>query len=94
VEYLNSRLQPGSLVFARSELYFGLRCRDCLRDDPNLGFYSGRHADYIVLEPDYDGMLLRLRQTKPDVYHMIRQRLDNGYREVFRNANYRVLQAQ
>ena len=55
--FLNSRLGPQDVVFARSEFYFGLRCRTCLRDDGNLGAISGRIANYIVLDPDYNGHL-------------------------------------
>ena len=92
VAFLNSRLGPRDLVFARSEFYFGLQCRACLRDDGNLGAISGRIPDYIVLDPDYNGHLAGLRETDPGMYRNIEQRLRADYREVFRNANYQVLQ--
>jgi 4-amino-4-deoxy-L-arabinose transferase-like glycosyltransferase len=74
VAFLNARVGPRDLVFARSEFYFGLECRTCLKDDANLGALSGRRADYIVLDADHDSHLAA------------------GYREVFRNGYYRVLQ--
>ena len=91
VAFLNSRLGPHDLVFARSEFYFGLQCRTCLRDDGNLGAISGRIPNYIVLDPDYNGHLKNLRETDPVLYRSIEQRLNSDYREVFRNANYLVL---
>jgi 4-amino-4-deoxy-L-arabinose transferase-like glycosyltransferase len=91
VAFLNSRLGPHDLVFARSEFYFGLQCRACLRDDGNLGAVSGRIPNYIVLDPDYNGHLRSLSETDPAMYRSIEQRLSSDYREVFRNANYLVL---
>jgi len=91
VAFLNAHVSSQDLIFARSEFYFGLQCRTCLRDDPNLGALSGRRADYIVLEPDYDGHLAGLRAASPAVYREIEQHLDAEYREVFRNLNYRIL---
>ena len=92
VAFLNAHVAPQDLVIARSEFYFGLACRTCLRDDPNMGVFSGRRASYIVLDPDYDGSLLELRETNPPVYREVEQRLSMEYKEVFRNINYRVLQ--
>jgi hypothetical protein len=79
------------VIFARSEFYFGLQCRTCLRDDTNLGELSGRRADYIVLDPDYIDHLMDLRAKSPAMYSDIEQRLNTQYHEVFRNSNYQVL---
>jgi len=68
VAFLNSRVGPHDTVFARSEFYFGLECRACLRDDGNLGAVSGRIANYIVLDPDYNGHWRSLRDTDPAMY--------------------------
>ena len=92
VAFLNAHVGTGDIVFARSEFYFGLQCRTCLRDDANLGAFSGLHAQYIVLDPDYSAHLLDLRDKKPAVYRDIEQRLSTQYQEVFRNSNYQVLQ--
>jgi hypothetical protein len=91
VAYLNAHVAPGDVVFARSEFYFGLQCRTCLRDDENLGANSGLHAQYIVLDPDYIGHLTDLRDKSPAIYRSIEQRLNTEYQEVFRNANYQVM---
>jgi 4-amino-4-deoxy-L-arabinose transferase-like glycosyltransferase len=90
VMFLNDHIQPGDLVFARSEFYFGLNCRTCLRDDDNLGVLSGRQASYIVIDPDYEQYWSTIQGTNPGLYRKIEQRLME-YREVFRNANYRVV---
>jgi len=91
VAFLNARVGPGDVVFARSEFYFGLQCRTCLRDDANLGALSGWRAQYIVLDPDYAGHLVELREKSPVIYRDIEQRLSTEYQEVFRNPNYQVL---
>jgi 4-amino-4-deoxy-L-arabinose transferase-like glycosyltransferase len=89
--FLNAHVGPRDLVMAGSEFYFGLQCRKCLRDDPNLGAYSGRQANYIVLTPDYDGHLGQLQETSSRIYRGIEQRLKMEYSEVFREVDYRVL---
>jgi 4-amino-4-deoxy-L-arabinose transferase-like glycosyltransferase len=91
VAFLNAHVAPEDVIFARSEFYFGLRCRTCLRDDTNLGELSGRRADYIVLDPDYIDHLMDLRAKSPEIYRDIKQRLDMNYHQVFRNSNYQVL---
>ena len=89
--YLNAHVGPQDLVMARSEFYFRLHCRTCLRDDANLGAFSGRRANYIVLDPDYQSNLVELEQTNPAAYRDIERRLNLEYHEVYRNLNYRVL---
>jgi hypothetical protein len=89
--FLNAHVGPHDLVMAGSEFYFGLQCRTCLRDDANLGAFSGRRPNYIVLNSDYDAHLLQLQETNPAIYRDIAQRLSMEYREVFRNVSYRVL---
>jgi hypothetical protein len=91
VAFLNVHVGPEDVVFARSEFYFGLQCRTCLRDDANLGALSGRRAQYIVLDPDYAAHLVELREKSPVISREIEQRLRTEYREVFRNSNYHVM---
>jgi len=91
VAFLNAHVGPTDVIFARSEFYFGLQCRTCLRDDTNLGELSGRRADYIVLDPDYIDHLMDLRAKSPAIYSDIEQRLNTQYHEVFRNSNYQIL---
>ena len=89
--FLNAHVGPQDVVFARSEFYFGLQCRTCLRDDPNLGAFSGGRAEYLVLDPDYTGHLVELREKSPVIYSDIERRLSTEYQEVFRNPNYQVM---
>ncbi len=91
VAFLNAHVGPGDVVFARSEFYFGLQCRTCLRDDANLGALSGWRAQYIVLDPDYAAHLVELQEKSPAIYRDIEQRLTTEYQEVFRNPNYQVM---
>jgi len=92
IAFLDSHLSPKDLVFARSEFYFDLKCRTCLRDDVHLGILSGRLANYIVVDSDYAGQWALLRHSKPDLYRKIEQRFNTEYRDVFRTPTYRILQ--
>jgi hypothetical protein len=89
--FLNAHMGAQTVVFARSEFYFGLDCRTCLRDDPDLGAISGRVADYIVLDPEYNGGLEDLEKTSPALYRSIEANLSARYSEVFHNPRYQVL---
>jgi hypothetical protein len=91
ITFLNEHVGPQDVVMARSEFYFGLECRRCLRDDAQLGAISGLRAEYIVIDPDYDAHLRALRETSPLIYRGIEERLRLEYQEVFRNVTYRVL---
>jgi hypothetical protein len=91
VAFLNAHVRPEDVVFARSEFYFGLQCRTCLRDDANLGALSGRRAQYIVIDPEYSAHLVELREKSPVIYREIEQRLSTEYQEVFSNPQYRVM---
>lgn len=92
VAFLNSHVGPRDMVFARSEFYFALKCRNCLRDDENLGAFSGRHAQYIVLDLDYAAHLAKLQGQNPGLYDEIAKRLNTEYREAFHNGIYRIMQ--
>ena len=91
VAFLNAHVGQEDMVFARSEFYFGMQCKTCLRDDTNLGELSGRRAEYIVIDTDYTDHLMELRAKSPATYRDIEDRLDREYRQVFRNSNYQVL---
>jgi 4-amino-4-deoxy-L-arabinose transferase-like glycosyltransferase len=92
VAFLNAHIGQSDLLIAQSEFYFELENKKALVDDPNLGAYSGRRADYIVIDKVYAGHLTELKTAKPAVYGSIERRLGEEYREVFRNSGYRILQ--
>jgi|HubBroStandDraft_4_1064222.scaffolds.fasta_scaffold51766_2 hypothetical protein len=91
IAFLNDHAGPQDLVFARSEFYFGLKCRTILRDDERLGVLSGRRANYIVFDSDFEEQWASFQKSNPPVYHDAGQRLKLEYREVFRNVHYRIL---
>jgi len=95
VAFLNSQVQPPQVVFGRSELYFGLQCKTCLKDDERLGAKSGKHADFIVLDSDYKQTINSFSVTEKDTYKFIQDLLvDKKYSPVFRTHQYEVLQKQ
>jgi hypothetical protein len=93
VAFLNSHLQPNNVVFGRSELYFGLLCRACLKDDVRLGANSGKHADFLVLDTDYRKTIAGFAFSEKSTYRFIEELLSGGeYIPVFRNDLYEVFQ--
>jgi hypothetical protein len=94
VAYLNAHVQPADVVFGRSELYFGMRCKNCLRDDERLGANSGKRADFIVLDTDYRQAIAGFALTEKNTYRFIQELLsDRRYTPVFRTDLYEVLQS-
>ena len=89
---MNSHLGRGEVVFGGSEVYFGLDCHECLRDDANLGALTHRHAQLIVFNGDYTQHLDELRTKNPEIYQDISKSLGAEYHEVFRNGNYQVME--
>lgn len=92
VEFLNAHVGPPDVVFASSEFYFGLNCRNCLTDDANLGAISGKRARYIVLDPVYSSHLVDLQKKHPAMYRDIQQQLSRDYQLVFHNPVYLVFE--
>lgn len=91
MNFLNTNVQQGDLVFGRSELYFDLQCRTCLRDDERLGANSGRRADFVVLDSDYRENIAGFAKTEGRTYGYIKNELGSEYLPVFHNAGYEVL---
>jgi len=52
IAVLQRDMRPGQLVMGSAELGFGLGF-DRVLDDANLGYYSGKRADFIVIDSNY-----------------------------------------
>ena len=78
VAFLNAHVEPADTVFARSEFYFGLNCQTCLRDDTNLGELSGRRAEFIVIDQDYNDHLIGVARKESCCLSRYRRAAEHG----------------
>jgi hypothetical protein len=82
-------MRPGQSVIGSAELGFGLGFAH-VRDDANLGYYSGRRAEFIVIDPNYRSHFAQLSRTQPPEYRRLADMLARQYREIYSNTNYSV----
>lgn len=86
---LRRAMQPGQSVIGSAELGYGLGF-DRVKDDANLGYYSGRRPAFIVMDPNYRAHLAQLAHTRPAVYAYLQDLLAARYRLIYSNHNYSV----
>jgi 4-amino-4-deoxy-L-arabinose transferase-like glycosyltransferase len=89
IAVLQRDMQPGQLVMGSAELGFGLGF-DRVLDDANLGYYSGKRADFIVIDSNYRAHLADLARTLPALYGDLEGMLAGQYRLVYSNTVYSV----
>lgn len=89
IAVLQRDMQPGQFVMGSAELGFGLGF-DRVLDDANLGYYSGKRPDFIVIDSNYRAHLAELASTRPALYGDLEGMLAGQYRPVYSNAGYSV----
>jgi len=92
LEFLSDHATPSSKIVGGAELAFEIGFDVNLIDDPRLGYYSGKRADFIVANAVYRGWFQRSKTRYPEIYEHIQGILKTGYREVFNNTSYTVYQ--
>jgi hypothetical protein len=93
--YLKPLLHPGDLVFGSAELAFELGFDGTVVDDYRLGYLTGRHATFIVLDRNrYQEWIPGLRNTEPAAYRYIEDMLAQDYTVVQQDAEYQVYRRQ
>ena len=91
VRYLREHYTPATFIMGDGSLMFGLGPGWNLLDDFRLGYNSARRPDVIVIDAAWEDRIHMLRELHPPVWEHT-QRLMAGYREVYNQAAYRVLQ--
>lgn len=84
------RRHPGLTVTGPAELAFAVGFEGALRDDPRLGFYSGRRPDLFITNGWQRDWLERADKREPAVARAIRRKLKAEFREIYRNSDYVV----
>ena len=89
--YLKSQMHPGDVIFGSAELAFALGWDGTVVDDYRLGYRTGRHAAFIVLDRNrYQEWIPALQKTEPAAYQYIRGMLAQDYRLVQQDNEYQV----
>jgi 4-amino-4-deoxy-L-arabinose transferase-like glycosyltransferase len=89
IAVLQRDMHPGQFVMGSAELGFGLGF-DRVLDDANLGYFSGKRADFIVIDSNYRAHLADLARTRPALYSDLAGMLAGLYRPIYSNASYSV----
>jgi len=89
IAVLQRDMHPGQFVIGSAELGFGLGF-DRVLDDANLGYYSGKRPDFIVIDSNYRAHLADLARRQPEVYGSLESMLAGEYRPIYSNSGYSV----
>jgi hypothetical protein len=90
INFLKQNASPSSLIMGSSALGFGLDFPDNLVDDVKFGYYSGRRADFIVIDPDYALTLPAFKEGQPEVAAYINRLVVKDYRLAYNDGSYRI----
>jgi hypothetical protein len=91
VAYLNQHAAPDDLIFAVSEFAFGLGFYGRLSDDSTLGYFTGKRAQYIVVEePGYGEAFKGFAAINPALDRYVQKTLREDYQKVFANPVYEI----
>ncbi len=80
----------GMVVTAPSEFAFEIGFDGKLQDDHRLGFYTGRSPDLFITNSWQRQWLEQAKKSEPQLASWIQQKLDNRYREIYRNEAFVV----
>jgi len=88
---LRQHAGPNDLIFAASEFAFGLGFYDHLSDDSTLGYFTGRRAEYIVMEePGYGEAFRGFAAINPALARYVHKTLQDDYHKVYTNPVYEI----
>jgi hypothetical protein len=91
IAFLKQTTSQDSLVMASSSFDFGLGFDGRILDDPRLGYYSRKTADFIVVgEVDYAQYFEDYKNDEPAVHEYIVRRLANDYRLMYDEVGNKI----
>ena len=80
----------GMVVTAPAEFAFEIGFDGQIQDDHRLGYYTGRRPEIFITNAWQRKWLEQAEKLEPNVAKWIRERLDNDYREIYRNELFVV----
>lgn len=91
--FLREHAGSTATIIGSGELGFELGFDGNLRDDSSLGYYSGRKADFVVLdERAYKQSMLGYAAKAPDLDAYVKRLLADEYRRVYDGPFYEIYQ--
>jgi hypothetical protein len=90
VRFLQAESRPEDLIMGSAELGFALGFTSRLLDDTRLGFYSGRHPEFIVVDDRYQSWIEGYLASEPAVQAHVRSLLTEQYEKVYAGNAYLV----
>jgi 4-amino-4-deoxy-L-arabinose transferase-like glycosyltransferase len=91
VAYLRQHAGPNDTIIGSHELGFSIGFTPRFLDDYELGLKTGERPDFLVFDEIYDDRMEMVHQKRPQEYQQL-QHILAGYRVVFQNGSYRVLE--
>jgi hypothetical protein len=82
IRFLQAESRPGDLIMGSAELGFSLGFTSQLLDDTRLGYYSGRHPEFIVVDSRYQSWIVGYLASEPAVQAHV-QTLLAEYEQVY-----------
>ena len=90
VDYLQQHASPGTLVMGSAELGFRLGFTPSLIDDVRLGYYSGRHPGFIVVDDRYREWFRGFAAKSPNISRHVQATLANEFVKVYDHEPYQI----
>jgi len=90
IRYLREHAASQALIMGSAELGFQLGFSKGLVDDVKLGFVTGKHPDFVVVERRYREWFEYAKTKEPATYEHIRHLLDNNMRRVYHGGSYEI----
>jgi hypothetical protein len=89
--FLDREAGPSSLIIGNSELGFHFGFYNNVVDDSTLGYYSGKRADFIVVDDNgYRQAFQGYPSKDPGLDQYIQKTLTEDYRPAYQNSIYTV----
>jgi len=90
VEFLRRRCNANTFIMGDAALIFAFPDWKIL-DDFRLGYDSGKRAEVVVIDRQWEDRIEMLETLRPPVYAYIQRLLKAEYEEVYNQGGYRIL---
>jgi hypothetical protein len=91
-DFLKSHAKSHDLILAGSEFGFAMGFDSNLVDDDGFTYESHKTPDFIVVSPNYQGMIEHNRLTWPALYNFTENLFRENYKQVYSQNGYEILQ--
>ena len=90
--YVKAHAQPGDLILGGSEFGFPFGFDANMVDDEHFTYFSRKIPSFVVLNPNYRGMLENSRHEQPPKqYEYTMQMMKDDFKSVYNAGGYEIL---